>query len=117
MSINPPTPTARQATLGALNDAASIAYGTTFAAVARPNGGVAVQVTGTFSATILLEHTLDGTNWVTLSGFNTSTGSAATSLTAPGILRAEVVGSLAVRARVSAYTSGSAVVTIRGVDG
>jgi hypothetical protein len=117
MSINPPSPTAKQATLGAEGEAVTIQYGTAFGAVARPNGGVAVQVTGTFSATVLLEHTLDGTNWVTLLGVNTTTGAEASSLTAPGILRAEVVGALAVRARVSAYTSGSAVVTMRAVDG
>jgi hypothetical protein len=117
MSAAAPLLQSTQETLGALNDAVVLEYAPRWEDVRRINGGIAVQVTGTFSATVLLEHTVDGTNWVTLAGLNTSTGAVASSVTAPGILRAEVVGSIAVRARVSAYTSGEAVVTLRGVDG
>jgi hypothetical protein len=60
-------------------------------------GQVAVQITGTLSATISFEATVDGTNWV---AFNMIPSNSAT--VAAGI-----------RARCSAYTSGAPVVTIR----
>ena len=62
----------------------------------------AVQVSGTFSATVLIEGSLDGVNWTTLS-----------SLTATGITQYTGLYQ-SIRASVSAYTSGS--VTVVGMS-
>lgn len=68
------------------------------------------QLLGTFSGTILLEHTLDGTNWVArdfVSGV--ASGTLALSATAPGIFTtpAAIGLPLAYRVRCSAYSSGT----------
>lgn len=62
----------------------------------------AIQVIGTFSASVLVEATLDGTNWFTLS---TITSAGITQYT--GIYQA-------IRVSVSAYTSGN--VTVVGIS-
>ncbi len=66
-----------------------------------------VQVSGTFTATVSFEGTVDGTNWAAVQGKNLASGSAASSATAAGIFVFEVPGLAKFRARVSAYTSGS----------
>lgn len=75
-------------------------------------GGFALgcfQVTGTFSATVTFEATLDGSTWVALE--TTSVGAAstvATSTTSAGIFRFNCLGLFQVRARVT-WTSGTSV--------
>lgn len=81
------------------------------------NGAAGVQVTGTFTGTIELQTTLDGTNYVAIQGINVNSGTATASITAVGIYRFELVGSLSVRAYASAWTSGTAVVTLVGLEG
>lgn len=76
------------------------------------NGACGVQVTGTFSATLLIEATMDGTNWDTYAFVNCATGTTATSITGTGQYRTELVGVHSVRVRCSAFTSGTAVVTL-----
>lgn len=76
------------------------------------NGACGVQVTGTFTATLLIEATMDGTNWGTYAFVNCATGATATSITAAGQFRTELVGVHSVRVRCSAYTSGTAAVTL-----
>ena len=74
---------------------------------------LAFQVTGTFTATLSVEASIDGTNYVNLAGTNVGSNSSTSSLTAAGIWRAgyaTVYGFEFVRIRVSAYTSGSATV-------
>ncbi len=74
---------------------------------------VALQVTGTFVGTVTFECTIDGANWVPLEMKSIGASvTVATSATAPGIWVATVLGLSQVRARVSAYTSGS--VTVQG---
>jgi len=77
----------------------------------------AVQITGTFVGTLQFEGTVDGTNWVSF--FVTPNGTAATvtSTTAPGVWQGKSGGFSIVRVRMSAYTSGTAVVTIRAGQG
>lgn len=80
-------------------------------------GSVSVQITGTLSATITFEATVDGTNWVAASmipvGQQAAYATAVTTATAAGIWSANTNAVAGFRARCSAYTSGSPVVTIR----
>ncbi len=68
---------------------------------------LAVQVSGTFSATVSFEGSVDGTNWAAVAGTNASSGQTATSTTAPGIFVFNIPGFKKFRARITAYTSGS----------
>lgn len=68
----------------------------------------AIQLSGTFSATVTFEATVDGINWVAILATNMTSGSAATTATAAGIYQiANIGGLLKIRARISAYTSGA----------
>ncbi len=66
------------------------------------------QVTGSFSATVNFEGTIDQSTWVSILASNTATGALATTATAAGIYVASVNGMTKVRARV-AWTSGTSV--------
>lgn len=70
-----------------------------------------MQVTGITTATITFEVTNDGTNWVGILAENLTTGTEATTATADGIYRVTVLGVRQLRARVSAWTSGTITVT------
>lgn len=77
-------------------------------------GGLGVQVSGTFSATIVFEGIVSGDTTgtytaVTCTPWNSTTG--VTSTTAAGLWGCPVGGLSFFRVRVSSYTSGSAVVT------
>jgi hypothetical protein len=75
--------------------------------------GVALlQITGTFVGTIVFEGSVDNTNFVALFGRNRNTNVSAASATAPGIFELDVRGLQTLRARISAYTSGS--ITVAG---
>ena len=72
---------------------------------------VGIQVVGISTATVTFECTIDGVNWVSLSGNNVATAAAITSLSADGIFTALVSGLYLIRARVSAWTAGTITVT------
>jgi len=75
---------------------------------------VAVQITGTLSATITFEVTVDGTTWVAAAMTPAAGGSTVTSATAVGAWSASVGGYAGFRARCSAFTSATTcVVTVR----
>lgn len=79
----------------------------------------AVQVVGTFVGTVTWEATVDGANWVAvaLADLNSTTRARATTATAPGLFLLDAIGGLhALRARVSAYTSGSITATGNASD-
>jgi hypothetical protein len=77
-------------------------------------GAIAWQVTGTFTATVTFEVTVDGTNWVAAAVVPpAATPTRTTTATAAGIWQMNVSGYLSARARCSAYTSGTIVVTAR----
>lgn len=95
-------------TVAAANDAATISG---FPSV----GVVGIQITGTFSATITFEATVDGTNYVALNCTPSNSGTAASTATAVGAFTVSSGGYAAIRARCSAYTSGSPVLTVRYV--
>lgn len=72
---------------------------------------IAFSVTGTFTATLTAEASVDGTTFVTITGVNIGGNSAASTLTAAGVLRfLNTQGFEKIRLRVSAYTDGAAVV-------
>ena len=78
----------------------------------RGLGGVALQLSGTFTLTVQFEATVDEQTWVSLRMLPSSSTSAVTNATAAGAWSANVAGFKLLRARVSAYTSGSAELTI-----
>lgn len=75
------------------------------------------QITGTFVGTVTFEATVDGTNWATyaLSDISTTARTHATTQTTAGIYAADdLAGLMAVRARISAWTSGAITVVANG---
>ena len=73
-------------------------------------GTVGFQITGTWSATFTFEGTVNGTTWVSITAYNRATGGGATTTTSNGVYVVSSGGLRYVRARLSAYTSGSAFV-------
>lgn len=81
--------------------------------------GFAVDVRGTFSATILIQGTVDGTNWITLSVLPIGAGlnvAQVASITGVGAWWGSGNGLQQVRATMSAYTSGTATVVLRAMQ-
>lgn len=76
-------------------------------------GGVAVQVTGTFTGTLSFEGSIDGVNYVALGLLPIASTTAVTSTTTTGLWSGGVGGMAIVRVRMSAYTSGTATVSIQ----
>jgi hypothetical protein len=75
---------------------------------------VGYQITGTFVGTISFEGTIDGSTFVPVAAVPAAVmpyGTPVTSATAPGIWTVYSAGFMGVRARCSAYTSGTAVIT------
>lgn len=75
-------------------------------------GAVAFQITGTFVGTITFESTIDGTNYVATMAYPAASETGTTTTTTPGIWRVHNAAGLRVRARMSAYTSGAAIVSV-----
>ena len=73
----------------------------------------ALQVSGTWTGTLQIEGTVDGTNWFSLNSSDPATGLIATSLTANGQYVTNVGGLNAIRVRSSAAMTGTAKVAIR----
>ena len=69
------------------------------------------QVTGITTATITWEANIDGTNWVAIAVTNLNTATAATTATADGLFRVQCTGLMNIRARISAWTTGTIYVT------
>lgn len=93
-------------TLGALNAEVVID--------SHGSGVVALDLRGTFSMTVEVAGTVDGTNWVVIP-VRPQTGGiyvAAVAGTTAGVWMASCVGFSKVRARCTAYTSGAATTTL-----
>jgi len=85
----------------------------TVAVVGAGDGNVGLQITGTWVATLQFEGTIDGTNWFAMNAHAIgTTASLITSTTANGQWRLMSGGCVQVRVRCSAFTSGTAVVTL-----
>lgn len=72
----------------------------------------AFQVKGTFVGTVTWEGTIDGLNWSVVRVTPLATGTVATTTTTAGLFQIAVQGLHALRARISAYTSGT--ITVLG---
>ncbi len=71
----------------------------------------AIQIVGITTATITFEATINDSNWVALRCTPIATGTAATTATADGIYQVDVSALSQIRARISAWTSGTITVT------
>lgn len=69
-----------------------------------------IDVSGTFVATLVTEGSVDGATWRSLEMSPVAGGAGVASVTAPGAWRVNFGGLKAAKVRVSAFTSGSAVV-------
>jgi hypothetical protein len=93
-------------TVAAQDDAASVS------GIPSP-GFVAVQVVGAMNATITFEASVDGTNYVAFNMTPSNSGTDASTASTAGAFTKSTGAYSAFRARCSAYTSGSPVVTLR----
>jgi hypothetical protein len=74
----------------------------------------ALQTAGTFVGTVTFESSTDDSNWIALSGENLATGAIVSTATVTNtVVGFRVAGIKSIRARISAYTSGSITVTGR----
>ncbi len=87
------------ATMNALSDTFTMA-------TMGPDQALGIQITGTFVGTVVFESTTDGVTWNSVVGY-TPAGGSLSSLTAAGNATFPTGGYQAIRARVSAYTSGT----------
>lgn len=76
------------------------------------SGTVAIQLSGTFTATLAFEGTANGGTWTALSCTPIGGGASVGSATAAGLWQCSVGGLVQVRVRASPYASGGANVTI-----
>lgn len=74
---------------------------------------LAIQVTGTFVGTLTFSSTVDGTNFVVTNVLPVASGTAVSTATAPGMWTLVLQGHKQVRVAFTAFTSGTAVVTVR----
>lgn len=88
--------------LAALNAAATVST--------QGRGVVSFAISGTWVGTISFEGTVDGTNWISVDGRTRPGKLDISSVTANNTVLIECAGYQSVRARMSAYTSGSATV-------
>lgn len=77
-------------------------------------GLLGVYVSGTWVATLQFEGSIDETNWFAIKALNISTGAVVSSIAGNGTFLVPVAGYAQFRLRASAYTSGTATVTIEG---
>lgn len=74
-------------------------------------GTCAVQLSGTWAGTQTFEVTVNGSDWVGVTGYNVATHAPIITTTAGGVFVFPVVGCAAFRVRFSTYTSGTALLS------
>lgn len=72
-----------------------------------------VDIRGTFSATFVVEWTVDWTNWLTLACITSATWLITQNITAVGIYQTNIEWYKQARVRCTAYTSGTATIYMR----
>lgn len=85
-------------------------------------GVVSAQITGTFTGTIQLEASMDGTNFnafemVDISNTHGNNPSVHTNVTTPHVLCANAYALAYIRFRASAWSTGTAAITIVTLNG
>ena len=75
---------------------------------------VAVQLTGTFTATVTFETSVNGADWIATGLTPAAGGAVSSTAAAAGIWTLAVNGVNQLRARVSAFTSGTVTVVGHG---
>lgn len=78
---------------------------------------IAIQVFGTFTGTLVIEATVDGTNWVAIQVIPAGGTNYQSSITTSGIYTTACGALQLVRIRASAFSSGSALVTLKTGNG
>ena len=81
------------------------------------NNAAAAQITGTWVGTITFEASLDGTTWTGINAVSASTSTPQTTTTVNGLYRLTPGGLQQIRANMSAFTSGTATVSMRASAG
>lgn len=105
------------------SDADSTSTGTLAAAaqtVTLIMGGksaVGIVITGTWAGTITFEGSVDGTNWNSINAVAASTSTPQSTTVVNGLFRLTPAGLLQVRANMTAFTSGTATLTMRASAG
>lgn len=87
--------------------------------IVQGTGACALEITGTFVGTVTFQAKVneDGTTWPSIRGTNISDGTRSATATAPGVYIFGVAGIDAIRANITAYTSGAITVVGREIDG
>lgn len=80
---------------------------------------LAIQITGTYSAKVHIEATMDGTNWVEIAATDLGSTSPSTKTktinSAAGLYAVDLLGGFtSVRTRISDYASGAVTVRVNG---
>lgn len=75
------------------------------------------QITGTWVGTLTFEASLDGTTWTAINAVSASTSSPQTTTTVNGLYRLTPAGTQQIRVNMTAFTSGSAVISLRASIG
>ena len=109
LSPNSPATVADVLASGTLAAAAQ----TVVLSVAGGMSATAAQITGTWVGTIQFEGTLDGTNWVPINGVFAGGTAPAPTITANGVVRITPSGLASIRLNATAWTSGTATITLR----
>lgn len=115
-NANPATGTATTGSTIGLNGNGAQTTTAVYSAIAASMKTLGIQVTGTFVATLKVQESIDGVNWVdngVIAPITTGTGAA--TITAVGIYTCTIAGCVLARVTCSAYTSGTAVITLNAL--
>ena len=80
-------------------------------------GAATAQITGTWVGTITFEGTTDGANWVPINGVYAGQSMPGSTVTANGLVRLTPAGLASIRLNMTAWTSGTATITLRASMG
>lgn len=110
-------PYSTSGTIDANGESVAIDYRGEVPNTRRFNGAAGIQLVGTFTGTLNIEVTRDGTTYAPIQALNEATGMLHTAMTAAGLYRAELAGVRALRVKSVAWTDGSVDVTLLAVEG
>lgn len=121
VSLPLPTGAATESTLATLASTQAATSGSGTVTSASPavfstlsKGTAVFTASGTWVGTIIVEATIDGTNWFTTSYVSVATGNTSTTFTAPTQGQINTVGFTSVRLRSNTISSGSATIVWTG---